>query len=60
MIFRGQQVIIPRGSDVLAEGDHVYVVATRRNLGEVTSFMGSRRRAGSSAPSSSVASRSAS
>jgi trk system potassium uptake protein TrkA len=40
MIFRGQQVIIPRGSDVLTAGDQVYVVATRRNLREVTSFMG--------------------
>jgi trk system potassium uptake protein TrkA len=40
MIFRGQQVIIPRGPDVLLPGDHVYVVATRHNLLEVTRFMG--------------------
>jgi trk system potassium uptake protein TrkA len=43
MIFRGQQVIIPRGSDVLTAGDHVYVVATRRNLSEVAAFMGAGR-----------------
>ena len=40
MIFRGQQVIIPRGSETLRDGDHVYVLATRRNFPEVMRFMG--------------------
>jgi trk system potassium uptake protein TrkA len=42
MIFRGSQVIIPHGAEVLREGDHVYVVATRDNLDEVLRFMGLR------------------
>jgi trk system potassium uptake protein TrkA len=40
MIFRGQQVIIPHGSERLRPGDHIYVMATRRNLDEVVQFMG--------------------
>jgi trk/ktr system potassium uptake protein len=40
LIFRGQQVIIPHGAEVLREGDHIYVVATNANLAETMSFMG--------------------
>lgn len=40
MIFRGQQVIIPHGAERLRPGDHIYVMATRRNLDEVLEFMG--------------------
>jgi trk system potassium uptake protein TrkA len=40
MIFRGQQVIIPHGDERLRPGDHIYVMATRRNLDEVVQFMG--------------------
>jgi trk system potassium uptake protein TrkA len=40
MIFRGPQLIIPRGSEALRAGDHVYVVATRENLSEAIRFMG--------------------
>jgi len=40
MIFRGQQVIIPHGAEVLRTGDHIYVVATQENLGGVLRFMG--------------------
>jgi trk system potassium uptake protein TrkA len=40
MIFRGQQVIIPRGSETLHDGDQLYILATRRNFAEVTRFMG--------------------
>ena len=40
MIFRGPQVIIPRGSEVLHDGDHVYILATRRNFADVLRFMG--------------------
>ncbi len=40
MIFRGQQVIIPHGAEHLRPGDHIYVMATRRNLDEVLEFMG--------------------
>ncbi len=40
MIFRGQQVIIPHGSEYLRPGDHIYVMGTRRNLDDVLQFMG--------------------
>jgi trk system potassium uptake protein TrkA len=40
LIFRGQQVIIPHGAEVLRAGDHIYVVATQENLSEVIRFMG--------------------
>ncbi|MEX2303020.1 MAG: Trk system potassium transporter TrkA [Bryobacterales bacterium] len=40
MIFRGQQVIIPHGDERLRPGDHIYVMATRRNLDDVVQFMG--------------------
>ena len=48
MIFRGQQVIIPHGAERLRAGDHIYVMATRKNLDEVLEFMGieSRQAAG--------------
>jgi len=40
MIFRGPQVIIPAGNDVLRTGDHVYIVTTAQNLPAVYQFMG--------------------
>ena len=40
MIFRGTQVIIPRGSDVLREGDRVYVLTGRASLDTTLRFMG--------------------
>ncbi len=40
MIFRGQQVIIPHGAEVLRPGDHIYIVATAANLNETMRFMG--------------------
>jgi trk system potassium uptake protein TrkA len=43
MIFRGQQVIIPHGAQVLLPGDHIYICATADNLEEVLAFMGIRR-----------------
>jgi trk system potassium uptake protein TrkA len=43
MIFRGQQVIIPHGAQVLLPGDHIYICATADNLDEVLAFMGIRR-----------------
>lgn len=42
MIFRGQQVIIPHGNQVLRPGDHIYVMCTRQNLEETMKFMGLR------------------
>ncbi|MEZ5360798.1 MAG: Trk system potassium transporter TrkA [Bryobacterales bacterium] len=44
MIFRGQQVIIPHGAQVILPGDHIYVCATADNIEEVLSFMGIQRR----------------
>src|SRR5690606_34290142 len=43
LIFRGQQVIIPHGAEVLLPGDHIYICATADNLEEVLAFMGIRR-----------------
>jgi trk system potassium uptake protein TrkA len=40
MIFRGSQVIIPRGGEALRAGDHVYVVASRASLEPMLRFMG--------------------
>jgi trk system potassium uptake protein len=40
MIFRGPQVIIPRGGDELRVGDHIYVLATARELDDTMRFMG--------------------
>lgn len=45
LIFRGQQVIIPHGAQVVLPGDHVYVCATKQNLDAVLEFMGVGRRA---------------
>ncbi len=42
MIFRGRHVIIPRGSDILQAGDHVYVITTVPSLGATFDFMGIR------------------
>jgi len=40
MIFRGQQVIIPHGAEVLLPDDHVYIVTTAQNLEANFRFMG--------------------
>jgi trk system potassium uptake protein TrkA len=44
LIFRGQQVIIPHGAQVVLPGDHVYVCTTKQNLEAVLEFMGVGRR----------------
>ena len=43
MIFRGQDVIIPHGAQVLKPGDHVYIVTTDQDLKSVVKFMGLKR-----------------
>ena len=43
MIFRGQDVIIPHGAQVLNPGDHVYIVTTDQDLKAVVQFMGLKR-----------------
>lgn len=40
MIFRNQQVIIPRGDDTLEIGDHVYVCCNREEAETAMQFMG--------------------
>lgn len=40
MIFRGQEVIIPRGSDVLLPGDQIYIITRAVDLEKVIGFMG--------------------
>ena len=40
LIFRGQQVIVPHGAEVLNPGDHVYIVTTAEELESVCQFMG--------------------
>jgi trk system potassium uptake protein TrkA len=40
LIFRGQQVIVPHGAEVLKPGDHVYIVTTADELESVCQFMG--------------------
>ncbi|MCL4813362.1 MAG: Trk system potassium transporter TrkA [Vicinamibacteraceae bacterium] len=40
MIFRGQQVIIPRGADRIQDGDHLYVLTSRDNLKPNLAFLG--------------------
>ncbi len=42
LIFRGQQVIIPHGPEVLRPGDHIYIVTTTEELEDVYRFMGLR------------------
>ena len=43
MIFRGQDVIIPHGAQILNPGDHVYIVTTDQDLKSVVKFMGLKR-----------------
>ena len=43
MIFRGQQVIIPHGAQLLLPGDHIYICTTAPNLDAVLAFMGVER-----------------
>jgi trk system potassium uptake protein TrkA len=40
MIFRGTQVIVPRGDEVLREGDHVYVLCAKAQFDATLEFMG--------------------
>ncbi len=40
MVFRGQQVIIPRGEDRLHVGDHAYIVVPTSKMSETLDFMG--------------------
>lgn len=40
MVFRGSQVIIPRGSEVLREGDRAYVLSSRASRDRTLRFMG--------------------
>ncbi len=40
MVFRGQQVIIPRGEDRLRVGDHAYIVVPTSKMSETLDFMG--------------------
>jgi trk system potassium uptake protein TrkA len=40
IIFRGYQVIIPHGGEVLQAGDHIYTVTTRGDLDDFLRFMG--------------------
>jgi trk system potassium uptake protein TrkA len=40
MIFRGTQVIVPHGDEVLREGDHVYVLCATRDFDATRRFMG--------------------
>jgi trk system potassium uptake protein TrkA len=40
MVFRGQQVIVPRGDDRLRVGDHVYIVLPADRISETLEFMG--------------------
>ena len=40
LIFRGQQVIIPHGAELLLPGDHIYIVTTAVNLDAAMRFMG--------------------
>ncbi len=43
MVFRGAEVIIPRGGEKILAGDHVYVVARNDDFDEVLRFLGLRR-----------------
>jgi trk system potassium uptake protein TrkA len=40
MIFRGAEVIIPHGSDVLLPGDQIYIITRSSDLEKVFGFMG--------------------
>ncbi len=40
MVFRGQRVIIPRGTDRLQAGDHVYIIVPSNEMDSVMEFMG--------------------
>ena len=40
MVFRGQQVIVPRGDDRLRVGDHVYIMLPADKMSETLDFMG--------------------
>lgn len=40
MIFRGHRVIIPRSSDRLQSGDHIYIVVATNQFEECLKFMG--------------------
>jgi trk system potassium uptake protein TrkA len=40
MVFRGAEVLIPHGEEVLQPGDHLYVVTTKNELDATLRFMG--------------------
>ena len=40
MVFRGSNVLVPRGQDKLQVGDHVYIVVPTKELDECMRFMG--------------------
>jgi trk/ktr system potassium uptake protein len=40
MIFRGSEVIIPRGSEKILDGDHVYIVTREPDFEEMLEFLG--------------------
>jgi len=44
MIFRGQEVLIPRGQEVLQAGDHIHIVTLGAELDALLGFMGIERR----------------
>lgn len=44
MIFRKRKVIIPRGDDVMEEGDHIYVVVPEAHLQPAFDFLGVDRK----------------
>ena len=39
MIFRGHQVIVPRGNDRLSAGDHIYIIIPAQHMSKLFSFM---------------------
>ena len=42
MIFRGRQVIVPHGAEMLKAGDHIYCITTSNEFNGVLRFMGLR------------------
>jgi len=45
MIFRGPEVIIPHGSDVLLPGDQIYIITRAADIEKVIGFMGLQSKA---------------
>lgn len=40
LIFRGSEVIIPRGEERILPGDHIYIITRQQDLDEVFAFVG--------------------